>query len=73
MGSSVRVVSEIYAHFDIEREYDSLMKGTLQAEMRVDVYKLGHSVPDYSPMRNSAEHRAAWNDPNYEVEPPDEE
>ena len=71
MGTSVRVLTEIYAHFDVEREYDSLMQGTRDAEMRVDVYKIGASVPSHSPMRNSDEHKEAWNNPNYEVEAPD--
>ena len=71
MGTSVRVLTEIYAHFDVEREYDSLMKGTLNAEMRVDVYKVGHTVPAFSPMRNSEEHKEAYSNPDYEVEAPD--
>jgi hypothetical protein len=72
MGTSVRIIEEIYAHFNVEREYESLTRGTLDADMRVDVYKIGAAVPDYSPLRNSKEHKAAYEDPNFEVEPMDD-
>ena len=70
MGSSAAMIEKIYAHWNTEKAWQDLTKGSIDAERTVDIFNI-YGVLEGTVKRNSDRHKEAYDDKLLVCEEPD--